>query len=123
MTTPDHAPDLDPMDGLNSLLEQARQSPPAVPDALLTRVQADALAHQPTAGLRASPSTAGRVRSWLQALGGWPTLAGLGAAGLAGVWIGVAAPDMVVAPFGLTQDADTFSVDPLSGFDFAAAEG
>ncbi|MDR5652019.1 dihydroorotate dehydrogenase [Ruixingdingia sedimenti] len=83
--------DLDDRD-LDSLFAAAREGAPT--DALMARVLADAAAHRPRAA--APPvAVAPARRSWWAALaggfGGY-ALAGLGAAALAGLWIGFAVP-------------------------------
>lgn len=79
---------------LDAFFTAARAAEPPVPAALLARVLDDAAAVQP----RPAPVPA-RVQprpGWaallLSALGGRGAVAGLAAAGLAGVWIGFAQP-------------------------------
>ncbi len=77
----------------------AQRAAPAPSPELLARVLAQACAEQarfaPPRPLRAPRiGLTARIR---QGLGGWPALAGLAAAGLAGVWIGLALPDVVIA--------------------------
>jgi hypothetical protein len=112
-------------DEIDGLLEAhfaaARQTTP--PEALLARVLADAEAARPVAGgVRAGPgrrlSAPGGAFSRLRAaLGGWPALAGLAAATMAGLWIGVAAPSALGAGWlGLVPG-------PEAGFELALGEG
>ena len=78
MTKPD-------TDMLETLFQDARAAPPALPDGLLDRIMADALAQQSNA----------RSRGWRgiwQAIGGAPAFGGLVAATAVGFWIGVAPP-------------------------------
>lgn len=81
--------------GLDALFAAARAAEPPVPPDLLARVMADAVAVQPVA---AAPQSARRriPGRWLAEvftlLGGHGAIAGLGAAGLAGFWIGFADP-------------------------------
>ncbi len=84
-------------DEIEEMFAMARAAPrPAPSTALMARVLADALAHQPRpAG--ADASVAGRARGgWLSALaaafGGAGALAGVGGAALAGVLIGIVQP-------------------------------
>lgn len=69
-------------DALEMMFAQARATPPAVPEALMARVVADAVAAQPRQGWRA----------WLAGLGGLPGLGGLVTATCVGFWLGVAPP-------------------------------
>ncbi len=105
---------------LDDLLAEARglRSEPG-PD-LMARILLDA--EQVTAELtavRQVPSSGGAWRDWLRLLGGWPTVGGLVASTLAGLWIGVAQPaslsDLADSVWG-EQVSVTFGVDadPLS---------
>lgn len=86
---------LDPVSeaGLDAFFDAARAHPPAVPDGLLTRVEADAAL---LAASRTRPApAASRPRGWgraLSGIGGWPALAGLATATVAGFWLGYASP-------------------------------
>ncbi|WP_050530396.1 hypothetical protein [Pseudaestuariivita atlantica] len=83
---------------LDELFAEAseRDAHGASPD-LLARVLGDAEAVQEGfVAPVARPSAPPRVPFWqsvLDAIGGWPAAAGLAAAGVAGVWIGVAPPE------------------------------
>ncbi|KAA9005707.1 hypothetical protein [Histidinibacterium aquaticum] len=74
-------------DELDMLFAEARETRPDVSAALTARIVADAAAEMPrrTGRAEAAPSL------W-RALGGWVGAGTLGAATLAGVWIGLAAP-------------------------------
>jgi hypothetical protein len=87
------SPDFLDDDALDALFAQARDDAPApVPDALRARLMADAIAAQPR---RVRQNGFGsRLGGWLAELGGVPGLAGVAAAGLAGVWIGFSGPGM-----------------------------
>ncbi len=75
--------------GLDALFAEARAAPPApLPPAFEARLVAAALAARPAP----RPGFLARLRASLAEIGGAPSLAGVGAAGLAGVWIGFAAP-------------------------------
>lgn len=70
-------------------------------DDLLARVLADAAMLQPEAPgiVTTAPEPAPRVSLWAQftnAIGGWSGLAGLGTATVAGLWIGLSAPNTLV---------------------------
>lgn len=78
------------MDEIDTLLAQARRTQAPVDDALMARVLADAARLQPEA--QQMPRQSG-WRSWVRDLiGGWPAMGGVVAAGLTGVWVGVAPP-------------------------------
>lgn len=85
--------DSDPVD---DLLRAARGGQPVPPD-LHARVLADAAMVQ--AGLQARPAPRSPRRQWLAeiaaALGGWPGLSGVTLAGVAGLALGLFAPDLV----------------------------
>ena len=80
--------------GLDALFAEARAADPAPPsDAFFARLQTDAQAAQlPGAAGPVTPGLWSRLGAILAGIGGAPGLAGVGAAGLAGVWIGFAAP-------------------------------
>lgn len=100
-------------DPLEKLLADARDDVPDLPPALAARILADARAHQP------SPARGAGWRPWgiVGALGGWPAMAGLAAASMAGVWIGVAQPDLVLGP----SDAMFDLTDLMPGYAEALA--
>ena len=81
-------------DSLDDLFAEARKDTPAPGDDLVARVLADARAVQDqnvgaVAGAgRINPP--GRLRAISDMIGGWPALTGMAAAGIAGLWIGVA---------------------------------
>ncbi len=108
-------------EALEALFQGARANPPAVPDALMARVLADAEAMQPV-------SAAGRWRSWLAALGGLPALGGLVTATCVGFWLGFAPPaslpDLAGEMLGVDLVLDEeFDVPGLSGFGWDIGEG
>lgn len=84
----------DPFDdtALDALFAQARAEPPAaLSEDFTARLVAASLDAQ-GALVPPKPGWLARLRSALAEFGGAPSLAGVGAAGLAGVWIGFAAP-------------------------------
>lgn len=89
----------DPQDtGLDRLLAEARQDQPGAD--LMARVLADAARVQ--AGGAAQPATASKARrgiTWwrplINAVGGWPGVSGVTAAGVVGLAVGLYAPDLV----------------------------
>lgn len=81
-------------DDLDRLLAAERAAAPDVPAALLSRILADAQAEQ-AAQMRATWRRAAPRRGLvavLRDLGGWPAMAGLAAATVAGLWIGISPP-------------------------------
>lgn len=77
---------------LDALFAEARDEAPApLAQAFEARLVAAALAAQPGA-MAPRPGWLARIRAMLADVGGAPSLAGMGVAGLAGVWIGFAAP-------------------------------
>ncbi|MEY4983318.1 MAG: hypothetical protein RIR62_1584 [Pseudomonadota bacterium] len=93
---------------LDSLFTAARAAPPAPSDALMARVMADALAQQPARPRPAMPQAPaprqGRGSLWgslwgaLTGLfGGAGAVAGMGGAAVAGLFIGLAQPALLVS--------------------------
>lgn len=98
---------------LDDLFQMARQQTRQLPHPLEQRILADARAEQP----RPLPGIWLRMR---EALGGWPALGGLVTAGMAGLWLGFAPPDVLPDPIelvGLTQ------MTAETGVDLFAMEG
>lgn len=84
---------------LDALFAEARK-PIVPPDALVARVLADADATQAKARVRdaAAPAVTfrkGFLAGLIDALGGWPTVSGVTLAGVTGLAVGFAAPDLV----------------------------
>ncbi len=86
---------------LEALFQALRDVPEDPSPDLLARVLEDAYAEQDALAARAipepeptAPQTAprGLIRSILDAIGGWPAVAGLATATVAGVWIGYNPP-------------------------------
>lgn len=79
-------------DHLESLFAAAKTDPGSAPrPELLARIEEDAAAMQPVQTARPARATGGGPRLWDQfvaAIGGWPSLAGLGGVAAAGVWAG-----------------------------------
>ncbi|WP_093119200.1 hypothetical protein [Salinihabitans flavidus] len=99
---------------LEALLTGARDAAWTEPSPdLMTRVLADANAAQPgpatSAPTRSLRPRGGALARLLRPIGGWPAAAGLVAASLFGVWIGIAAPDLVLpgGPEALTDGQGT----------------
>ena len=86
----------DPKDDfLDDLFAQARASEVLPSDALMARVLADADAQlRPEIAPDIAPEH-GAFYGFLQMIGGWPALSGVAAAGVAGLWVGLAPPSTV----------------------------
>ncbi len=94
---------------LDKLFAGAREAAPLPSDRLIARILADAEAQmgQPTqAAAPARPR--GRLAALIAGIGGWPSAAGLATATVAGLAIGLSAPD---------------TLDTLSGGYFAVSDG
>ncbi len=111
---------------LDDLFAQARERDTEPAPDFMARVLEDALAAQPApvSVAPARPRTS-RLRQFLTAIGGWPAMAGLATAGVAGLWFGINPPDAVVytAETVLGVESDTYLVDLMPGYDFAMVEG
>jgi len=112
---------------LDALFASARGQDTLPSGDLMERVLSDALAVQTLAQANSTPA-APRRRWWQaawMAVGGWPAMAGLATAGVAGIWIGVSPPeglsDSASALFAL--ETDGYLVDVTSGFSLDLAEG
>lgn len=110
-------------DELETLFAAARDhAPEARPAFLAALAEGAAVAQRPS--LQAAPAVPpARAAGWRalvwQALGGWPGTAGLAAAGVVGVAIGLAG----LGPFGaIVQPAET-AVEMLPAFDLAQLAG
>lgn len=106
---------------LDALFDAARDADaPAVSAGLQARLMADAAALQPR--VAAAPSLWQRIRQALADVGGLPGLASVSAAGVAGLWIGIAPPASAEALVsGLTAGVlfDSAEADflPMAGTD------
>lgn len=110
----------DPKDDfLDGLFAEARVPNDAPNDDLMARVLADASAARPTAEI--VPPSGSFLSGLLDLCGGWPALSGVAAAGVAGLWVGLAPPEAVegwVAEMIGAQTELTLLPD-LDGFDFS----
>jgi len=113
-----------PDEGLEALFDLARADAAAPSDALLSAIMSDAVAVQAE---RAAPVTPEKQRSgWrklLAALGGWPSVTGLAAATLTGIWIGVSPPEAIDTLTASLIGSELSDSDVLYGFDILLAEG
>ena len=105
--------------GLTAFFDAARTMSPEPDAALLARILDDA----ETAQISARPARLRRNRPDWSAIwrtfGGWPSMAGLTAATAAGIWIGVAAPEMLGGPMQLVLGGGTDMVidaEPVTAF-------
>jgi len=113
---------------LAGLFDAARRAAPEPSPDLLARVLADAQAVQaeqaaPTPAR--SPSRVTRWRQFVDTLGGWPAMAGLVSAGVAGLWLGINPPEVLsalpLAGFG-TSDGALIGMMPGVELDLLAYE-
>ncbi|RBI74491.1 hypothetical protein DQW77_07345 [Roseovarius sp. TE539] len=107
---------------LDVFFEAARERTPDPSAALLARIAADADATQAGFRVRAhARRSSGRLRQFLDALGGWPAAAGLAAATLAGMWIGFDPPGDLQAwardSLDQVQNAHVIDIMPGTGLD------
>lgn len=112
-------------EGLDALFGLARDSAEPPSDALMAAVLADADAVRAD---RFAPAAtdAPKQTVWarlLAAIGGWPSVAGLAAATLTGVWIGVSPPEAIDTLTTSLIGGDLSDSDVLYGFDILLAEG
>lgn len=102
-----------------------RRAADPAPD-LMQRVLEDALAEQQrTDAITPEPAPApSLLRQLLKAIGGWPAVAGLVTASMAGVWIGINPPSALsdTAEAYLYSGSDAYLVDLMPGFQFDVAE-
>ncbi|MFW8634432.1 hypothetical protein [Cribrihabitans pelagius] len=120
---------------LDGLFAAARAQRPGLPRDLEAAILGDAARVQESwaqerrardscdsAGPRARPAS--RRPGWRQlaaAVGGWPAMGGLAAAGVAGLWLGLSPPGFVPDPVALAGlgSAETEADLPYDGFDLA----
>lgn len=115
---------------LDDFFQAAQQAQAPASEALMARVLQDALVVQAeNAAQDVTPERAGRtglLAGLFAALGGWPAVAGLGTAAVAGLWIGFSPTlglgDAVNTALGV-QSTDTMLGDYATAFDFAFEEG
>jgi len=93
------------LERLKGYFEAAKRQTPDLPEALAARMLADAATVQAARADRVSAREfaprPGLLRQMIDALGGWPVVAGLAAACAAGVWLGFAPPAFLPDPAGL----------------------
>ncbi len=92
-------------DPLERFFEAGRRQAPPPSDALLARIEADALAALAAGRPAPAPALPG-WRGLLAALGGWRAGAGLATAALAGLAIGIAVPATTLSRFDALSSSD-----------------
>lgn len=86
---------------LDRLFAEARSDAPVPSDDLMARVMGDAMDAMP----KPAPVEIDRPRGFLALIGGWPSLAGLATATVAGLAFGLVSPDTVsTLSLGATYD-------------------
>lgn len=81
---------------IDALLEDVAQGPvPPMDAGLMARLVADADRLMPRPEPAGGAVAVAGWRGALDLLGGWPAMGGLVAAGIVGLWIGIAPPDLV----------------------------
>ena len=120
--SPVAAPDTE----LDAWFAAARAAPPEPTSDLMARIAGDAFAEQDRRAEQALvPSRPGLVARWVSALRR-AEVAGLAAATVAGLWLGIAPPDSVAGVVDTVWSGsaagDTAFVDPLSAYDLALLE-
>lgn len=104
---------------LDGLFAEARDTQ-SLPDGLSQRLLADAAAAVPVPDApmvgRGPVLGAGFWATLLDGLGGWPSLAGIGTAAIAGLWIGGAQPSLVDGIIGLDTSVEAVSDDTLDTY-------
>lgn len=115
---------------LDGLFAAARRTGATLPEARLEHLTAQALAVQAEGPApRSAPPRPRPLMRFLLGIGGWPALAGLATAGVAGLWIGAMPPafvETIAAQVTASTDAaedDLYLVDPLPGYPLALELG
>lgn len=83
-------------ENLDTLFAELRHEEASPPEALFSRVLADASALQPTPVI-APVQHQNVLQKIADAIGGWPAISGVAAAGVAGLWVGLAPPASIDA--------------------------
>lgn len=109
---------------LDALFGEVRSDPVEPSSDIMARVLADAAAMQPVAAAQsvAKNPLGSRI---LSAIGGWPALSGVAAAGVAGLWIGLVPPDAVDVWMAeaLGQSTEVSLIDEFSILDEGWVDG
>lgn len=129
MTVPPKMTDAPAGDDLDLLFAAAAEAPLLPSDALMARVLADAMTHQPPGAVprpAVRPAVVTRQGFWTRlaaAVGGAGVLAGLGSAAMAGVMIGFAEPATLTMVTGGIYETTQDAVDLVPSFDPFLTEG
>ncbi|MBS9716987.1 hypothetical protein ACFFUT_08840 [Pseudohalocynthiibacter aestuariivivens] len=113
---------------LEGLFDLARTEKHVPSSDLIVRVLADADTEQAVCRVTSSkPSEAreSRLAVVFRAIGGWPAIAGMATATVAGIWIGLSPPATLedISSSILTGETDAYLSELLPGFDDFVAEG
>ena len=110
-------------DMIEAAFAEAQLKAPEPSADLMARVLADAETVQ--AGFERRPprpETLGGLRAFFEAFGGWPAMAGLTAAGVAGVWLGVSpATGVSEALASYLGGSTAYAVDIMPGAELGLA--
>jgi hypothetical protein len=100
-------------EALDAAFDALRVATPDPSDDLLARIAAEGEALRPTPPKRRQR---GAFSGLFDQIGGWPSLAGFAAASAAGLYIGIAAPDLLSLPqFGEATEYDLGDLMPGYG--------
>lgn len=115
----------DDMTVLEPYFDAARQQVPALDDALMARIMADAEAVSATHEAAVATPGPGWISRILQGIGGWPAVSGMVTATVLGLAVGINPPSMLegLASGYLVGTSDPYLVDPYQGFGFDLSEG
>ena len=110
---------------LDALFADARRQDAAPSPDFMERVLQDALQAQVAAAPVISAPRGSWLRQLVSAVGGWPAVAGLATAGVAGLWIGINPPSAVATTTEnlLGTSSDLYLVDLMPSYEFTLAEG
>ncbi len=104
--------------GLDDFFAAARETEITPSDVLLARIIGDAADHLPHAQITRAATPTGIVTKILDALGGWPSVAGLASASIVGLWVGYVQPGIVedFTDVLISSDAESylFDINPSS---------
>jgi hypothetical protein len=110
-------------DPLERFFAAGRQAGQAPSEALLARVEADALRELDAHAAPVGTGRPGGVRGVLAALGGWRVGAGLATAAVAGLLIGISLPTTLTGLDGLATPGDGYELGDLApGYGLAFLE-
>lgn len=95
--------------GLEAFFDAGRKAMPEPSEALMAAILRDAATHMPAPAKSGSAERRSFWRELISQIGGWPALAGMATATVAGVWIGFAAPVQLETLSGGVILAGTYS--------------